>query len=80
MILEQWAPGKEESFYENLKLLIGKINYTAQKGLKVKLRREKNNAEMKKFYKIQWIIKCSINVKERKMMEIQNILKSTEIS
>lgn len=27
---------------------------------------------MKQFYKIQWNIKCSINVEERKMTEIQD--------
>lgn len=27
---------------------------------------------MKQFYKIQWNVKCSINVEERKTMEIQD--------
>lgn len=63
---------KRSAFYENLKLSIGKINSIAQKGLKVKSEKKakKENAEMKQFYKIQWNIKCSFNVEERKMMEI----------
>lgn len=44
MIPEQWAPGWEENtFYENFKLSIGKINSIAQKGLKVKSEEKAKN-------------------------------------
>lgn len=47
MILEQWAPREGKAFYENLKLSIGKLNLTAQKGLKVKFQ---DKAKIKKKY------------------------------
>lgn len=44
MTPEQGAPGLEEStFYENFRLLIGKINSIAHKGLKVKSEEKAKN-------------------------------------